>query len=504
MGSFRTKEDDVDRIATSIFITNFPESTTAKDLFIACSQYGHVIDSYIPNKKSKSGKRFGFVKFINVFSNDRLINNLCTVWIGRSKLHANIARFLRSSGKKDGVGVKKPVVIPTPKAQIKLPVTGSHMGVAGNTFASAVIPGIVLDESCLNNSDLSTVLIAKMKEFAAISNLKKVLREEGFADLKIKYLGELWVMLEFSSMMLKNAFKTNVGVSSWFSEIRQASHEFVTEGRIAWIDVEGVPLKFWSNNTFKKIASKWGMLMDVDDCNESCYYSKRLCVVTKTPGNIFENVKIVFGGKTYWIRAKEASGWIPEFEEDGEEEQDDGDGIENDEFEIKEGEVEVKVETPEPVIEEGRGTQEVKSEDPFGIYSLLKKTKKGEQDDYNTSSEADNSIKYPPGFTPAVSEMEGESNVKPEHGLIRESEVVFKKSNDAEDSNENIVIDNGKAESHTSVRFKNSTAPRKGGSILELLEEVVKVGKVMGFKMDRCEDNITEIIESQGAARVFQ
>nr|GFB77823.1 nucleotide-binding alpha-beta plait domain-containing protein [Tanacetum cinerariifolium] len=98
------KRGDVDRISTSVFITNFPMSTSAKELFQACKQYGHVVDSFIPNKKSKNGKRFGFVKFINVFSEERLVNNLCTVWIDRYKLHANIARFQRSQAKRDGDG----------------------------------------------------------------------------------------------------------------------------------------------------------------------------------------------------------------------------------------------------------------------------------------------------------------------------------------------------------------------------------------------------------------
>ncbi|GKD60671.1 nucleotide-binding alpha-beta plait domain-containing protein, partial [Tanacetum coccineum] len=95
MGRYTTKEDDVDRISTSVYVTNFPDNVSAKELFLACKQYGHVVDSYIPVKKSKYGKRFGFVKFINVFSEERLVNNLCTVWIGRVRLHANIARFQR-------------------------------------------------------------------------------------------------------------------------------------------------------------------------------------------------------------------------------------------------------------------------------------------------------------------------------------------------------------------------------------------------------------------------
>ncbi|GJV31493.1 hypothetical protein Tco_1391893 [Tanacetum coccineum] len=40
MGSFRSKEDDVSKISTSIFVTNFPDSFSAKD-FSSFMQYGH-------------------------------------------------------------------------------------------------------------------------------------------------------------------------------------------------------------------------------------------------------------------------------------------------------------------------------------------------------------------------------------------------------------------------------------------------------------------------------
>ncbi|GJR49518.1 RNA-directed DNA polymerase, eukaryota [Tanacetum coccineum] len=73
MGSFRSKEDDVSKISTSIFVTNFPDSFSAKNLFHSCKQYGHVVDSFIPTKRTKDGKRFGFVRFINVFNVERLV-----------------------------------------------------------------------------------------------------------------------------------------------------------------------------------------------------------------------------------------------------------------------------------------------------------------------------------------------------------------------------------------------------------------------------------------------
>ena len=76
---FISKEDDLAKVSISIYVTNFPDYCTAKDLFQSCKVYGHVVDSYIPIKRSKFGKRFGFVRFINVFSVERLVSKLCTL-----------------------------------------------------------------------------------------------------------------------------------------------------------------------------------------------------------------------------------------------------------------------------------------------------------------------------------------------------------------------------------------------------------------------------------------
>ncbi|GJW29829.1 hypothetical protein Tco_0046704 [Tanacetum coccineum] len=45
---------------------------------------------------------------------------------------------------------------------------------------------------------------------------------------------------------------------------------------------------------------------------------------------------------------------------------------------------------------------------------------------------------------------------------------------------------------------RESEGSRKGGSILMLMDELVKVGQTMGYNMDGCMKNIEEIIESQG------
>nr|GFC17666.1 RNA-directed DNA polymerase, eukaryota [Tanacetum cinerariifolium] len=74
-------------------------------------------------------------------------------------------------------------------------------------------------------------------------------------------------------------------------------------------------------------------------------------------------------------------------------------------------------------------------------------------------------------------------------------------SNQGEHVNAGIDNSYSKREGTESVgsgRFKKGDALRTGGSILTVMDELIKVGQTMGFKMDGCMKNIEEIIESQG------
>nr|GEX04223.1 RNA-directed DNA polymerase, eukaryota [Tanacetum cinerariifolium] len=53
----RSKEDDVQKISTSVFVTNFPDGYGAKDLWTTCKLYGHVVDVFIPDRRTKAGNQ---------------------------------------------------------------------------------------------------------------------------------------------------------------------------------------------------------------------------------------------------------------------------------------------------------------------------------------------------------------------------------------------------------------------------------------------------------------
>nr|GFC41147.1 nucleotide-binding alpha-beta plait domain-containing protein [Tanacetum cinerariifolium] len=242
--------------------------------------------------------------------------------------------------------------------------------------------------------------MGRVKEFTSLSNLKKVLCNEGFDVLKIGYLGESWVLIEFESAKVKDLFKENGGANSWFSVLNQASEDFTLGGRTAWVEVEGIPFKLWSGHTFNRIASKWGKVMEVDDYDDTNFHCKRLCILTKVYQNILESFKIIFCGKVYWMRAKEVPWWTPEFTEEEEKDdvsvEDNHGGIHSDQ-EINNCNDESDVEeVPETCFNVPEGQKGNRSKDPFGIYPLLNKYKNIKEHKIN---EEKSSLKHPPGFT---------------------------------------------------------------------------------------------------------
>nr|GEU42787.1 RNA-directed DNA polymerase, eukaryota, reverse transcriptase zinc-binding domain protein [Tanacetum cinerariifolium] len=279
-----------------------------------CKQYGHVVDSFIPSKKTKNGKRFGFVRFINVFSEERLVNNLCAIWIDRFKLHANIARFQRPPLKKDADGEKKNNnVFPSSKMYLKSNAKSgegnSYVGVlkGGNHVKNGEVksePAVLLGDDYVISKDLSNALLGRVKVFASLANLKET----------------------------KTKFKDNASVASWFSQIIEATTDFEVDGRIAWVQVEGIPFKLWSGNTISPSKS------------------------------IKDDFKVIHRGKTYWIRAIETSGWVPDFTDELED--DDLDEINSNDdgtdfYKLDGNSIQKGVEVVDLIIESGKGTDEM-------------------------------------------------------------------------------------------------------------------------------------------------
>ncbi|GJW07863.1 RNA-directed DNA polymerase, eukaryota, reverse transcriptase zinc-binding domain protein [Tanacetum coccineum] len=459
MGSQRTKEDDLAKISTSLFVTNFPDTCSAKDLFNSCKQYGYVVDAFIPLKRSKAGKRFGFVRFqrppVNV-NKSAPLNGGVKIYNTKANGSTNVHRNQKiSGGGHTYVNVVK--------------------GSTQNGSSDNESPAMVLEDKCMLAKDPSRCLLGRVKEFASLANLKVIFNIEGFTDMKIYYMGELWVMMEFGTDKSMSLFRENVSVGSWFSQINKASLDFVPEGRIVWVELE-----------------------DIDDQEEPCFHSKRICVLTKSHRIISEELKITYRGKVFWIRAKETTRWVPDFQEEVEEDDQSDvnskDGMPNEKktgfADDSDGEdvPETLFEEEEPIKNQSEvksfGKHDDKSEDPFNIYSILKK-----KDKSAINQESESSLKHPPGFTPKkgsdglqVNEEEARGS-NCENGDKTHIDVdinVFGDNMDSRNLKEDVT---GSA---CSGHVKKSKESYTGGSILNLLDDVVKVGQVMRYNMDGC------------------
>nr|GEV99269.1 putative RNA-directed DNA polymerase, eukaryota, reverse transcriptase zinc-binding domain protein [Tanacetum cinerariifolium] len=134
------------------------------------------------------------------------------------------------------------------------------------------------------------------------------------------------------------------------------------------------------------------------------------------------------------------------------------------------------------INEEPNKDKEVSS-DPFNFYGLInKRLKKGRKESTGTS------IPYPSGFTPDVENYDGDNQKQPS--------VVSKGSSRRKTESHSKVLDEGdKSVDKLSSNSKSTRIKKQeGGSILELLEEMITVGQTMRFSMEGCTKDMEKII----------
>nr|GEW06017.1 RNA-directed DNA polymerase, eukaryota [Tanacetum cinerariifolium] len=255
--------------------------------------------------------------------------------------------------------------------------------------------------------------MGKVKEFISIPNLYTMHNDEGFPDVKLTYLGGLWVMIEFDNVVTKESMQKHMGVKSWFQEILDVSNDFVSDDRIVWVDIEGIPLNVWSRGTFIRIGKKWGETLDLED-NEG-----------QIPPNdeVFEDEPIS-----------------------------DDNGVRETMFESN-------------TSPQKQANVDSHLEDPFGFYALLKEKKN------DAGHMACPSLSHPPGFTPAVSKNNNKKTT--DNGDTDSNEVHATPAG----INTNVVNSPGDASVASFSEQVGHQFNNTGGSVLDIMEGFIKVGQ---------------------------
>lgn len=118
---------------------------------------------------------------------------------------------------------------------------------------------ITLESSdLLELSDTSSVVLAKVRDVHLIINIYSVLKKEGFSDFKCKFMGGLWLWIEFCNDESRSKFQKNTEMEWYLTQRKPVAHNFIPDERMIWIEIEGLPLNAWTTNAFKMIAGNLG------------------------------------------------------------------------------------------------------------------------------------------------------------------------------------------------------------------------------------------------------
>ncbi|GKV48046.1 hypothetical protein SLEP1_g54881 [Rubroshorea leprosula] len=84
-------------LAVPFFFTNFPGDWDYEQMWRTFRGYGRVIDIHVPARTDRYGRRFGFVRYLDVQNVHMLERELDQIKVGGIKIHVNQPRFDRKA-----------------------------------------------------------------------------------------------------------------------------------------------------------------------------------------------------------------------------------------------------------------------------------------------------------------------------------------------------------------------------------------------------------------------
>ncbi|GJZ63387.1 reverse transcriptase domain, reverse transcriptase zinc-binding domain protein, partial [Tanacetum coccineum] len=449
---------------------------------------------------------FGFCRYNGIDKMENLIDSLNMVWIGKLRLHVNIARFDRNKGFSPNQTFTKKHE-PDVKKHEHAASTSVKRGVYNSQPFVNVVKGVSngekMDSECTPVDDSPTVIVSQdddnelelaligcHKDFRSIANSKTICRNEGFTGVEVKYLGGLWVMFVFNDKQVKDSFLKHEGIVSWFSSLEPWHDDFVLKERLVWLEIEGVPIRSWNNDTFKSICKKWGKVLFIDDTDSSNRFSIRLCIKSTHTSLIFASTLVTLNGVTYAFRGERICRWTLTFAPEVAENEEEG-SVDKSSNAKSNNDEEDKVESVGEFFDNnGNETHFNKDEenmvakdivhqptnsDPFELESLIAKNG-------NYQKQGSSIPKFPPGFT----QSDG-SDIK--RDLSDVCKPVAREDRD-----------------ETSVHYESKsiqpedevTKKHVGVSMIQQVEDTIKVSTALGFNMEGCQDMLAKMITDMG------
>ncbi|GKC91060.1 RNA-directed DNA polymerase, eukaryota, partial [Tanacetum coccineum] len=215
--------------------------------------------------------------------------------------------------------------------------------------------------------------------------------------------------------------------------------DFIMEERLVWLEIKGVPICAWENDTFNSICNKWGEVIfsdDTDSCNRLSKRNEENDVVSVEgifDDNREDHTKVDQKNPNYSVKDS--------YHEEG-----------------------TDVDLHAGPYQENSHHDDVDS-GPFGLASLINK-----KSDKDVEPQSSVTPEFPPGFSSSPNNDQHANHTKVQ----------------------DFVQPPVSESSHTSL------GKPIGFSMLEILEETIKIDSAMGLNMEACENTLASLIANNG------
>ncbi|KAI3790538.1 hypothetical protein L2E82_03648 [Cichorium intybus] len=184
---------------------------------------------------------------------------------------------------------------------------GDFVEVEDDCFEITVIPNAEDGEA------VKKTLIGEVKSFDLLQNIFDMPRAEGLFNIKLNFIGGMFVSLEFEKKELAVEFleKARPVWSNWFDNLFKWQHNFKISSRLASIVIFGIPLHIWNTDVAEEIVRLWGTLVSLYN-EEKVGLNKgvrRVGILTSEEPWIDDYVIVNVQGKCYKVRVVEDPIW---------------------------------------------------------------------------------------------------------------------------------------------------------------------------------------------------
>ncbi|GKV15863.1 hypothetical protein SLEP1_g26605 [Rubroshorea leprosula] len=356
--------------AIPFFFTNFPDEWCYADMWRTFLKFGRVYDIYCPNRKSRNGGRFGFVRFLDVKDKRELERHLDQIWVGDRKLWVNYPRYDTSQIQKQGgesrdyqgaplrsqnrsyAEVVKGHIDEQKEERTSYQLQNNHSWPGKDRSKNSHLDGINENrkiwkekgvgsnwsgiEYNTNSEDekwLDGCFVGIAHSVEMIRNLQEKFYMEGYFWCRVRAMGGKMVLLDSDD---KEELKDLVEMASewlaqWFEGVKPWTPDLVASERYAWIRCQGVPLNAWKTDFFEKMSCSWGKFICLDDSTSKKrrFDIARFLISTPIMNSISISRQVKINGSLYNIKFSEEEftnnffslkeDFMPRFQSDSEE-----------------------------------------------------------------------------------------------------------------------------------------------------------------------------------------